>query len=76
MTPLLPKVPVHSTNLEAVGYDPQTAHLQVTFQSGPTYDYFGVPPQAYQGLLAAKSKSHFLSTLIKPRFRHAPRQAR
>ena len=74
MTPLLPQTPVKSSNLKSVGYDPQSLHLQVTFNSGETYDYFGVPPQAHTAFLSAKSKGTFFDNAIKKRFRHSKRR--
>ena len=72
--PLIPSTPVKSSNLKSVGYDMQTQHLQVTFRSGDTYDYFNVPPAAHMGLMSAKSKGKFLDEAVKPRFRHIRRK--
>lgn len=47
-------VPVRSTNLSAIGYDPTTATLSVRFLSGALYNYFGVPRAVYEGLLASQ----------------------
>jgi len=43
--------PVVSTNVLAVGYDPQTRTLRVRFRSGGTYDYYGVNPGLFEQML-------------------------
>jgi hypothetical protein len=40
--------PVISTNVLAVGYDPQTYTLRVRFRSGGTYDYYAVSPYLFE----------------------------
>lgn len=44
-------VPVVSNNVEFVGYDHATRTLRVTFRSGGTYDYYGVPVLLYEAML-------------------------
>jgi hypothetical protein len=52
--------PVKSSNIKAIGYDPAKGRLQVEFLHGGVYQYEGVPQEAYDGLLKAKSiGSHF-----------------
>lgn len=72
--PLLPATAVKSSNVRSIGYDTNTHHLQVTFHSGDTYDYVGVPPATHMGLMSAKSKGTFLQDAVKTRFRHIKRQ--
>jgi hypothetical protein len=43
--------PVISTNVLAVGYDPQTHTLRVRFRSGGTYDYYAVSPDLFEQML-------------------------
>jgi hypothetical protein len=49
-------VPVESSMIQAVGYDPKTRILEVVFNSGQTYCYEDVPPEVHQELMAADSK--------------------
>jgi hypothetical protein len=58
-------VPVTSSNLQAVAYDPDTLTLGIRFLNGSEYQYSGVPPQIHQGLMAAGSKGTFFDTYIK-----------
>lgn len=53
-------MPVESSMIQAVGYDPQTGILEVVFTSGRTYCYEGVPPEVHQELLAADSKGQYM----------------
>ena len=45
---------IASGALDAIGYDAATATLTVTFASGGTYEYYGVPRRLYERLLAAQ----------------------
>lgn len=60
-------IPVSSSNLVVVGYDPQTMTLRVQFNSG-TYDYYNVPKNIFDGLLAAPSKGSYHHSFIKNSF--------
>jgi len=58
-------IPVESSNVAAIGYDPVTATLRVQFIKGRTYEYYSVPEHLYQGLIDAGSKGQFLDIYIK-----------
>ena len=58
------RVPVSSTNIRSIGYDPQSAILEVEFTSGDVYQYFDVPEHLYNGLLKAASLGQFLNINI------------
>lgn len=53
-------IPVESSMIYAVGYDPKTRTLEVVFNSGRTYCYEGVPPKVYKELMAADSKGQYM----------------
>jgi hypothetical protein len=57
--------PIHSSAISSVGYDPDWEVLEVEFESGAVYDYFEVPPNIFEALLAAPSKGRFLASEIK-----------
>lgn len=59
------RIPVQSSNLASVGYDPATATLEVEFLNGSVYQYFGVPESVYEGLLNAPSKGSYLDQHVK-----------
>lgn len=62
-------IPVTSSNLESVGYDPVTATLRICFHSG-TYDYYEVPESVYNGLMSAASKGSYHAAHIKNSYRY------
>lgn len=62
-------VPVSSSNLSAVGYDPTTRVLRIAFHSG-TYDYYDVPASTYSGLMNASSKGQYHHSYIKNNYRY------
>ncbi|MGY8614973.1 KTSC domain-containing protein [Bacillus velezensis] len=63
-------IPVNSSNLRAVGYEPQSEVLRIVFKSG-TYDYFDVPKGVYDGLMSAPSKGRYHHAFIKNSYRYA-----
>ena len=52
--------PVESSMLAAVGYDASLQALVVLYNSGKAYQYLGVTPDIFQGLLEASSKGRFM----------------
>ena len=58
------RAPVTSTNIRSIGYDSQSATLEVEFTSGDIYQYFDVPEHLYNGLLQAASPGQFLNINI------------
>ncbi len=59
------RMPVQSSNLSSVGYDPDTQILEIEFNSGSIYQYNRVPEYVYQGLLSAPSKGQYFDQYIK-----------
>ena len=49
------RIPVQSSNIRSVGYDPDEGLLEVEFMSGSIYEYSGVPQRAYEAFAAAHS---------------------
>lgn len=62
------RIPVSSSNIKSVGYDPVKKTLQVEFQSGAVHSYADVPANLYSHLLAAPSVGHFFHANIRDRF--------
>lgn len=61
---------VNSSNIHSIGYDSDAQTLQVTFATGSTYTYHGVPPSLAAGMRQSESKMQFLNAKIKGRFEH------
>lgn len=57
-------IPVDSSMIQAVGYDPETQILEVLFNSGQTYHYEGVPPKVHKELMEADSKGRYMRDAI------------
>ncbi len=62
-------IPVKSSNLREIGYDPTSHELRVVFASGAVHDYSGVSPERYAGLMSAESHGKYFAEHIK---RHHP----
>jgi KTSC domain len=60
-------VPLVSSNLAAVGYDPAIGEMQIEFRSGRVYVY-RVPYTVYEGLMSAGSKGRYFSYYIRWRY--------
>lgn len=63
------RIPVHSTNIRAIGYELETQTLEVEFYSGGIYKYSGVPESIFQGLMQATSKGSYFHDHIRARYR-------
>jgi hypothetical protein len=57
-------VPIESSMLAAVGYERETRTLVVLFTTGKAYEYYDVPEQVYQSLMAAESKGKYMNEMI------------
>ena len=62
------RVPVSSSAIKAIGYDPKPKVLEVMFLSGRIYRYFHVPPERYDALRKAESVGAYLNREIKGRY--------
>ena len=57
---------VDSSNIEAIGYDPDNQHLHVRFlQSSETYVYYNLEEWVFEELMQADSKGKYFNTNIK-----------
>ena len=56
---------VASSNIASIGYDATTETLEIEFWSGSVYQYYNVPQNVYDHLMAEGSKGRFLNTYIK-----------
>ena len=56
---------VKSSNVFAVGYDPESSVLEVEFKGGSVYRYSGVPQALYEKVMTSDSVGSFLSQNVK-----------
>lgn len=61
-------IPVRSSAIAAVGYDPATRRMKIAFKQGRTYDFCGVPLEVYQGLINAGSVGSYYDRVIRDRY--------
>ncbi len=62
------RVPVSSSTLASVGYDPDGRVLEVRFRHGGVYQYLDVPADVYRELMAAASHGSYLARVVKPNY--------
>lgn len=65
------RVPVTSSNIEALGYDADSQTLEVEFRSGATYQYFDVPERIFEEFRDANSPGGYLAAHIKGFYRYS-----
>ena len=58
-------VPVKSSNIQSVGYDPKTLVLEVKFNSGKHFRYLNVNPKVHDFLMQADSIGKYFSMHIR-----------
>lgn len=68
---LPPMVKVKSSNIEAIGHNPQQRALFVRFKNGGMYSYADVGEDVYHRMLAAESPGKFHAETIKGAFKHS-----
>jgi hypothetical protein len=57
--------PVNSSNISAVGFDPDNQMVYVQFLNGSTYAYKGVPEHEFENLRTAPSVGSYLNRNYK-----------
>ncbi len=63
---------VKSTNLAAIGYDPESQTLFIRFHyADRVYGYQDVPHEMYRRLMDAESKGAFFRENVKDRFTYS-----
>jgi len=62
---MMDRIPVSSSNIASVGYDPLSSILEIEFNNGSIYQYSEVPEHVYIGLVNASSKGKYLDQNIK-----------
>lgn len=58
-----------SSNIKSSNYDPQKKTLTLTFHTGDTYEYMGVPPLEYTKFQVAKSHGEYFANNIKNNYK-------
>jgi len=58
------RVPVESSFIRGVGYDPVSETLEIELANGRIYQYFEVAPAVYEAMLEAESKGRYFNENI------------
>lgn len=59
------RISVSSSNIASVGYDESSQTLEVEFNSGAIYEYYGVPECIFQELVGASSVGGYFAQRVK-----------
>lgn len=62
------RIPVESSNLVSIGYDPEQQILEVEFRNHVIWQYRSVPMQVWLELESAPSKGKYFLSQIRDRF--------
>jgi hypothetical protein len=65
------RIPVTSSNVAEVGYEPASMTLEIAFCNGNVYQYFDVPEMVYQEFIGSDSVGTYLNANIKNSYRYA-----
>lgn len=60
------RIPVDSSMMRDVGYDPKSETLEIGFNSGKVYQYFEVEQEIFDDLMNASSKGRYFLDEIEP----------
>ena len=61
----IPRAPVESSAISAVGYSKRLQILEIEFINGAIYRYLAVPRSVYHKLMTSESKARFYDQNIK-----------
>lgn len=68
------EIPLDSSNLKSMEYDPDTKQLKITFRNDRAHTYYGVPQHEADNLQHASSAGRYFNENIKDTYdqhRHA-----
>jgi len=62
------RVPVDSSCIASIGYEPPECELDIDFRGGrEVYRYFEMPPEDHAAFMAAETKGIYLNEVFKPK---------
>lgn len=65
----IPRQPVESRAIAAIGYSKRLHALEIEFRNGAIYRYLDVPADVFGGLLDAESKARYYDQDIRGHYR-------
>lgn len=64
------RLPVESSDLVAIGYDPKSRTLEIEFKEGRVYQYFDVEPEVYERFTRTDSYGEYFYAHINKHYRY------
>lgn len=64
---------VESSNIASIGFNEASQILEIAFLSGGVYQYYDVPKNIYNGIMAADSQGQYFAQQIKNNYRYSKR---
>ncbi|PJI47608.1 MAG: KTSC domain-containing protein [Pseudomonas sp.] len=64
------RTPVQSSNISSIGYNPSTETLEVEFNNGSIYEYYGISESTYNELMNSNSHGSYLAANIKNHYQY------
>jgi hypothetical protein len=61
-------IPMPSSTIAAIGYDPTAKTMTIAFKSGGTYHYAGVPHDIHSGLTSAASVGKYFHAHVRGKY--------
>jgi len=61
-------IPVNSSAIHAIGYDPISQGMKITFNQGSTYDFCNVPQHVFDSFISSTSKGSYYNQNIRDRY--------
>ena len=65
----IPRQPVQSSALRAIGYSRRRHILDIQFVNGAVYRYYEIAPSVYRELITAESKARYYDFNIRRKYR-------
>ena len=68
---MIKPIPVKSSNISSVWYDPATKVLGIVFHGSGLYHHADVPQDVFDAFMAAESKGKHYHAAIRGKFKHS-----
>lgn len=65
------RLPVESSDIVSIGYDPKSRTLEIEFKENRVYQYFDVAPDIYERFMRADSYGEYFFAFINRQYRYA-----
>ena len=59
-------VPIQSSHLAYIGYDPDSMTMQIQFKNGSLYTYQNIEPETYNAMMGSGDPGKYFTDIIRP----------